>query len=100
MRSRFYKYLLFYPLCFSVLIIAQHKALACSCAARPTVLDSYEGSDVVIIARLMSVEKVQDTDERHYVNGVRSATMIVEKVFKGNLKVQEEIVFGQGGGAD
>jgi len=64
------------------------------------VLDSFDGSDVVIIVRAISVEKAEDTDERHYVDGVRSATMVVERVFKGNLKVDDELVFGQGGGAD
>ena len=26
--------------------------------------------------------------------------MVVERVFKGKLKIRDEIVFGQGGGAD
>lgn len=91
---------------------------ACSCGRQPTVLEAFDGSEVVIIARVISVEKVRlspkvdeaannlpeargETEEnRHYVDGVRSATMVVEKVFKGSLKVGDEIVFGQGGGAD
>jgi hypothetical protein len=55
---------------------------------------------VVIIVRVVSVEKVEDTEERHYVDGVRSATLRVERVFKGTVKVRDELVFGQGGGAD
>jgi hypothetical protein len=64
------------------------------------VLDSYDESDVVIIGRVISIEKAEDTEERNYVDGVRSATMVVEKVYKGTLKIRDEIVFGQGGGAD
>lgn len=100
MASRFFAHLLFSVGLVISLIALNGTALACSCGPRPTVLDSYEGSDVVIIARLLSVEKVQDTEDRRYVDGVRSATMVVEKVFKGNLKVRDEITFGQGGGAD
>jgi len=55
---------------------------------------------LVIIVRAISVEKAEDTNERHYVDGVRSATMVVERVFKGSVKVRDELVFGQGGGAD
>ena len=103
----------------SAFLLNVASASACSCGARPTVLEAFDGSDVVIIARVVSVEKVrlspkvepaasdreEDSEdvqapEQHYVDGVRSATMVVEKVFKGNLKVNEEIVFGQGGGAD
>ena len=72
---------------------------ACSCGPRPTVLEAFDGADEVVIVRILSVEKVEDKEDR-YVHHVRSATMIVEKVFKGNLKIRDEIVFGQGGGAD
>ena len=75
-------------------------AKACSCGPRPTVLDAFEGAEEVVIVRALSVEKAQDTEQRSYVDGVRSATLIVEKVFKGKLQVRDEIVFGQGGGAD
>jgi hypothetical protein len=65
------------------------------------VLDSFDKSDVVIIARAISVEKVPEfSEDRRYVDGVRTTTMVVERVFKGNLKVRDEIVFRQGGGAD
>jgi hypothetical protein len=91
-----------------VFITAGRTAFACSCGPQPTVLDEYDSADVVIIARVVSYQKgktineLKDSDEnqRYYVDGVRSTTMIVEKVFKGKLKVRDEIVFGQGGGAD
>ena len=89
---------------FSVglLLAFTNNANACTCGPRPTVLDSFEGSDEVVIVRAISVEKVEnkDDEDEHYVDGVKSTTMIVEKVFKGKLKVRDEIIFGQGGGAD
>jgi hypothetical protein len=84
----------------ALLLVVGQSASACTCGARPTVLDAFDGSDEVVIVRVISVEKANDTDEQHYVDGVRSTTMIVEKVFKGHLKARDEIVFGQGGGAD
>lgn len=50
--------------------------------------------------RSIAVEKAEDNDQEHHVDGVRSTTMVVERVFKGQLKVRDQIVFGQGGGAD
>ena len=76
--------------------------MACSCLPKPTVLDEYEESDVVIIGRVLSVEKVEPKgeDDQHYVDNVRSATLRVEKVYKGHVRVRDELVFAQGGGAD
>jgi hypothetical protein len=67
------------------------------------VLDSFEASDEVVILRAISVEKApktEDEDDQEAVDGIKSATLIVERVFKGKLKVRDEIVFGQGNGAD
>ncbi len=107
MRIRSSQFLLLSILCCAFLLSTAQTATACSCGPRPNVLDSFEGSDEVVIVKVLSVEKVEDKDkdkdeedEEHYVDGVRSATLIVEKVFKGKLKVRDEIVFGQGGGGD
>lgn len=100
MRVRSLQYVLLSILCCAFLLSAPQTATACSCGPRPTVLDAFEKSDEVVIVRVLSVEKAEDTDEQHYVDGVKTATLIVEKVFKGKLKVRDEIIFGQGGGAD
>ena len=84
----------------SLLLIVSQTARACSCGPQGSVLESFEGSDEVVILRVLSVEKAETTEDRPYVDGVKSTTMIVEKVFKGKLKPRDEIVFGQGGGAD
>jgi hypothetical protein len=71
----------------------------------PTVLESYEGADVVVVTRVVSVEKAEKaappgrmSDGGYYVDGVKSTRMLVERVFKGTLKAGEEITFAQGGG--
>ena len=88
-------------------LVCARAAHACSCAETPTVLDSFERSDVVVVARAVSVEKTERAapkgkmpDGTNYVDGIKSTTMRVERVFKGNLKVGDEMTFAQGGGAD
>lgn len=87
-------------LAFAGLLLAGHAAHACSCGPRPTVLDSYEGSDSVVIARIVAVEKSAATEREHYPEGVVAAKMAVEKVYKGNVKVGDEMTFAQGNGSD
>jgi hypothetical protein len=73
-------------------------ATACVLLPLPTVLDEYEGSGVVITARLVTIEKTKEPDPWHF--DIRSATMVVQKVFKGNVKVGDAISFVQGNGID
>src|SRR4029453_9608980 len=71
---------------------------ACVGLPIPTVLDEYERADVIITARIVSIEKTKEPDPMHF--NIRSATMVVQKVFKGNVKVQDAISFAQGNGID
>ena len=73
-------------------------ATACVLLPLPTVLDAYERADAVITARVVSIEKTREPDPIHL--NIRSATMVVQKVFKGNVKVQDAISFAQGNGID
>lgn len=91
---------LFLFLLVCTFLVTSQTVVACSCGPRPTVLDSFDRSDVVVIVRVLSVEKVADSADQHYAEGVRSTTVLVEKVLKGKVKVRDELVFGQGGGAD
>lgn len=93
---------------FAVLFLAPD-ARACSCGPTPTVLDAYERAEVVVITRAVSVEKAKAeetapegriSDGRTYVDGVKSTTMRVERVYKGGVKVGDELLFAQGGGAN
>lgn len=79
------------------LLLNVHIANACSCRPKPTVLAAYEGASVVVIARAVSVEKAEHGEGSE---GIRSTKMVVEKVFKGDLKVGDEMPFGQGGNTD
>jgi hypothetical protein len=68
-------------------------AFACSCAPLPTVLDAYDRSDVVMIVRVLSVERVNEEE-------TRSTKFTVEKVYKGKVRAGDELVFAQGDGAN
>ena len=90
-----------------LLPLATREARACSCGPRPPVLDAFERADYVVVVRAVSVERSEKAAPEgrigggeYYVAGVRSTTMRVERVYKGRLKVGEELTFGQGGGAD
>lgn len=84
---------------FALIFLAnQHNTLACQCAEKPTVLDSFEYSKLVIIAKAVSVEK--ETQNEYAQNGLKSTKMVVEKVYKGDVKFGDELTFAQGGGAD
>lgn len=75
---------------------------ACSCAQRPTVLDAFDGSHLVVATRLAAVEKVREKSEKndYDISYITSVTMIVTKVYKGDVKVGDELKFAQGGGGD
>ena len=68
--------------------------------AKPTVLDAFEASELVVATRLATVEKTREKDPEDEIGHIRSATMIVTKVFKGNAKPGQALKFAQGGGSD
>lgn len=87
-------------ICAGVMLQAE-VALACTCGQRPTVLDAYEKWDVVMIARVRAINPDDyPANVRHLVGGVRAATVVVEKVYKGNVRIGDEILFRQGSGSD
>jgi hypothetical protein len=80
-------------------LLLPNVVVACALGPKPTVLQAYDESDVVIIARAVSVEKLSDQSEKpRLATLVTSTTVQVEKVFKGNLRAGDKIVFGQGNG--
>jgi len=78
--------------------------LGCSCGPTPNVLEAFDASGNVAILKAISVEKMEvgsgESAPYSPVDGVSSTRMVVEKVYKGKLKVGDEITFVQGGGAD
>jgi len=73
-------------------------ATACVLLPLPTVLDEYERADVVITARIVSTEKSKEPDPDYLDN--HYATMVVQRVFKGKVKVQDALRFASGNGID
>jgi hypothetical protein len=84
-------------LTFIAVFLNMHIANACSCAGTCTVLNAYEGASVVLIAKAISVEKAAPGEGWE---GIKSTKMVIEKVFKGNLKIGDEMTFGQGHNMD
>jgi hypothetical protein len=83
-----------------VLLIGIMSVDACSCGATQNILESFNAAENVIITKAVAVNKAGEEENYRPVDGVTSTRMIVEKVFKGNLKVGDEMTFAQGGGAD
>jgi hypothetical protein len=86
----------------AVFFINQQEVLACTCEAKRTVLDAFESSQTVLIAKVVSVEKIKDMDkdEEFVYKGIKSTKMVVEKVYKGDVSIGDELVFRQGMGGD
>lgn len=85
---------------FAIFFISQKEVLACSCMPKPTVLDEFERSQTVVIAKVVSVEKVKDTKENIWYKGIKSVKAKAEKVYKGDILIGKELIFRQGIGAD
>jgi hypothetical protein len=84
------------------LILASQTGYACTCPRDSTVLTAYQSAELVIIARIVSVHKDAQGSQKTVpsLHGVESTTMLVEKVYKGNVRIGEELVFSQGQGSD
>ena len=90
----------FLIICATIALTAD-AAFACSCGPVPPVLSAYDHAHAVIIARVLSVEvsksasgnQKKDTDKDD-PDRFGPATVLVEKVYKGNLRVNREITAG------
>ena len=81
-----------------VILLRTSIGFACTCPPRRPVLDEYEASPVVVIARVASVEKAAKPNKSGDDYGVSSSRLVVEKVYKGDIRVGDEILMGQGNG--
>ncbi|MEJ7849574.1 MAG: hypothetical protein WKF92_15940 [Pyrinomonadaceae bacterium] len=75
------------------------QALACSCGPTQTVLDAFEKAGIVVTTRLSAVEKVREKKGEYDVGHIRSVTMIVNNVYKGDVKSGRALKVIQGGGS-
>lgn len=101
-------------LCFSFLlliILGNIDIFACQCSAKPTVLEAFEDAELVVIAKVVSIEMTEeakdvDIEAESKKAGydvsyryVKSTKAVVEKIYKGDL-FNYELKFIQGGGAE
>lgn len=84
----------------AAILLSTSVAFACSCISKRTVLDEYESVSVVMIARVASIKRIPKADrtDEDYIGG--SSRLVVEKVYKGDVRVGEELMFAQGDGGD
>jgi hypothetical protein len=80
----------------AAILLVPAMAFACSCGPSVSVLDEYDRVEAVMIVRVTAVEKAKG----FAVNDVRSTKVVVEKVYKGDLRAGDEFTLPQGGGAD
>ena len=76
----------------ALFLFGAQSVTACSCMATPNLQEAFEDSDQVVIMNVLAVEKA-GADDQYFVDGVKSAKMVVEKAYKGTLKVGDEISF-------
>ena len=84
-----------------VLFLFAFDAFACSCSDRPTVAEQLNRyTKVAVTGRIESVHKLREEEREYDFGAYRSATLVVEKVFVGNVKVGDRLVLAQTTGAD
>ena len=84
----------------AVIVLYASTGRGCTCGQVVSVLDEYDRSQVVIIVRLVSVEKARADDKEEYPHNVRLSRFVVEKVYKGDVRGGDTLTFGQGNGLD
>jgi len=76
----------------SLFLIPLRSAHACGCFNTATVLDDYQQADFVIVAQLKTLIKGRS----QFGSDISHVTMMVQKVFKGEVKVGQELTIGNG----
>jgi len=99
MRKNINFLLAFFSVTVAFLVLAQ-TAQACSCAMNDTVDKDFIRVPNIAIFKVQAVEKYTEGEKGYGYGGIKQSKLSVEKVFKGNLKVGQELTFAQGGGAD
>ena len=75
---------------------------ALTCGPRLTVLESFERANLVVITKVVSIINVREQLPISVPTGYlpESVQMIVEKVYKGDVKIGDELRYLQGVGQD
>ncbi len=79
-------------------------ALGCSCLRSGAVDVAFKRADNVVVLKARSIERTEKEQPALVTyggyGGIKQTTLTVEKVYKGSLKVGQELIFAQGGGGD
>ena len=84
----------------AAITLAAETTFACSCSPPGPVLDAYEHASAVVIARVLSIEpfKGEGVDpelaRKMGVSDYGTATLVIEKVYKGKFRVNDQFSFG------
>ncbi len=79
-----------------VFLFSAETSNACSCAVSQAVNLAYQQTPNIVVLRVQSVEKYQEGEPNPNGSLSKQSKLIVEKVYKGNLKIGQELTFGQG----
>jgi hypothetical protein len=93
-RSKNFLFLIL-PILISVISVSE--AHACSCGRIDAVDVAFDQTPTIAIFRVTSVERYQSGDRRPSSAEVKSATLQVQKVYKGKLAVGQEFTFTNNG---
>lgn len=92
-----FRLLLHAVLIWAAITLAGDTSFACSCGGKPTVLDAYDRANAVVVVRVVHIEPFKDDDPETAMKNVGDygiATLVVEKAYKGRLRVNEQFSFG------
>lgn len=83
-----------------LLALSAQNVSACSCAVSGTVDKVFADVPNIVVLKVQSVKKLAEGEQGYGYGKIKQTVLTVERVFKGNLKVGQEMTFAQGGGAD
>lgn len=98
MKNIFQKIFLVFSLALAILVFSDF-TLACSCFS-PSLDVAIEDAANIVILKLQSVEKYPENERSYGYGAIKQSKLTVERVYKGTLKVGDELTFAQGGGGD
>ena len=94
------KFLIFAFALTLCILFSSNIAKACLCSPPSNALWAFDESENVGIFQFQTVEKYAEGEKGYGYNGYKQATLKVQKVFKGKIKVGDTFAFRQGGNGD
>src|ERR1044072_9996678 len=81
------------------ILLQTYASFACTCGPTVSVLDEYERAQLVVIARVTAIQTFEQKQAETY-GDEGGAHLVIEKVYKGDARAEEALVFAQGSGVD